>query len=131
MVEQPDLEAGIGNDELDPIVLASFCGLAVVVKVVNIDYRPDFFIAICGDIPFILFLQLACKIRELFRTFVLLLVVDDNVIYGLELLEILSFGNSSASYDKITLLRALWKRADLRPCAGTPRFFAISHRLHS
>lgn len=104
MVEQPDLEAGIGNDELDPIVLASFCGLAVVVKVVNIDYRPDFFIAICGDIPFILFLQLACKIRELFRTFVLLLVVDDNVIYGLELLEILSFGNSSASYDKITLL---------------------------
>ena len=51
MVEQPDLEAGIGNDELDPIVLASFCGLAVVVKVVNIDYRPDFFIAICGDIP--------------------------------------------------------------------------------
>lgn len=104
MVEQPDLEAGIGNDELDPIVLASFCGLAVVVKVVNIDYHPDFFIAICGDIPFILFLQLACKIRELFRTFVLLLVVDDNVIYGLELLEILSFGNSSASYDKITLL---------------------------
>lgn len=42
MIEYPDLEAGIGNDELDPIVLASFCGLAVVVKVVNIDYHPDF-----------------------------------------------------------------------------------------
>ena len=43
MIEYPDFEAGIGNDELDPIVLASFCGLAVVVKVVNIDYHPDFF----------------------------------------------------------------------------------------
>lgn len=104
MIEYPDFEAGIGNDEFDSIVLANFRGLAVVVEVVNVDYHPDIFIAICGDIPFILFLQRACKICEMFRTFVLLLILDDNVIYGLELLEILSFGNSSASYDKITLL---------------------------
>ena len=73
-------------------------------EVVNIDYHPDFFIAICGDIPFVLFLQLARKICEMFRAFVLLLVLDDDVIYGGKPLEVLLFGNSSASYDKITLL---------------------------
>ena len=104
MIEYPDFEAGIGNDEFDSIVLANFRGLAVVVVVVNVDYHPDVFIAICGDIPFTLFLQRACKIREMFRTFVLLLILDDNDIYGLELLEILSVGNSSAGYDKKALL---------------------------
>ena len=61
MIEYPDFEAGIGNDEFDSIVLANFRGLAVVVEVVNVDYHPDIFIAICGDIPFILFLQRALQ----------------------------------------------------------------------
>ena len=35
----------------------------MVVKVVDIDYHPDFLVTICGSVPFVFFLQFGCIFR--------------------------------------------------------------------